>query len=137
MRQWYYVRNLAKAQKRIGKTNAKFAALLGVSFATLRKIKKGKPVSSTIANRIQRQVNRRQWNKSTLIEQPKYILKLSIDPKIVRYCLSKISWRSIDPGRRFSSSNERKCIHRVICKEAACISEMAPTRKSGVYYCAT
>jgi hypothetical protein len=43
MRQWYYVRNLAKAQEKTGTSNAKFAALLGISFATLRRIKKERP----------------------------------------------------------------------------------------------
>ena len=85
MSEWHYVRDVAKVQKLIGVTGIEFASLLGISPSTFRSIKNGKPVSTKVANRIQRRINRKKWKKFLVFEQPRYILKLSLDPKFVRY----------------------------------------------------
>ena len=85
MQHCYYVRNLPKVQNQIGKSNAEFAATLGVSFSTFRRIKKGKPVSIRTASRIQRRINGQKWKKIIVFEQPMYNLRLSLNPNAVRY----------------------------------------------------
>ena len=53
MRQSHYVRNLTKVQNDVGVPGNEFTSLVGNSYATLRRIKKGEPVTEKIANRIQ------------------------------------------------------------------------------------
>jgi hypothetical protein len=96
MRSAYYVRNLAKVQKQKRLTNLEFSSKLGISLNMLVALKKGKTTTPKIAHRIVRNLKPSRGRKTIVVEQPRLLLRLHLNPKFVRYqVLEYIDRRSL------------------------------------------
>ena len=106
MREWNYIRNLDKLERHASLTNDKLAAALGISFSTLRRLRKGMPASEYTVQRIERGAKRLRWKHKLKIEKPSFTLKLNVNPRMLRYQRLEL----IDPNKLISADVLSKVI---------------------------
>jgi len=86
MRSWYYVRGIARIERKMNDlTRQDLCVALGISYSTLRRIRRGQPVSSQTADRIQRGLKKLRHEDCLSVETPTRVLRLLLKPNRVRF----------------------------------------------------
>ena len=86
MRSWYYVRGIARLERKTDDlTRQDLCVALGISYTTLRRVRRGQPVSSQTLNRIQRGLKKLKYENCLSVEAPTRVLRLFLEPNRVRF----------------------------------------------------
>jgi hypothetical protein len=84
MRRCFYIRNISSIERGAKRSCRELVAVLGISYTTLRRLRKGKPVTLETLRLIKHGLRKLKTTLSLRVETPDRVLKLALTPDTVR-----------------------------------------------------